>query len=106
MSMPSITPSNTTRCQALTDIIASIALMEAGISHIINAEGEKIQAILGTGPNPNPNVIATTTDDLLKINASVEKMINSITILESILQKKLSLAQCSCNGTNTDCTCK
>ncbi|MGL5676158.1 MAG: hypothetical protein ACRDDX_07080 [Cellulosilyticaceae bacterium] len=106
MSMPTITTSNITRCQALTDIIASIALMEAGISHIVNAEGEKIQAVLGTGPVSNSNVLATTTDELLKLNDSVERMINSITILESILQKKLSLVQCPCDCTDTNCTCK
>ena len=42
MGMPVITPSITTRAQAVTDIIESVALEETALSHILNAEGEKI----------------------------------------------------------------
>ena len=47
MGMPVITPSATTRAQAVTDIIESVALEEAALSHILNAEGEKIRAFRG-----------------------------------------------------------
>lgn len=43
MGMPVIPASATTRTQAITDIIQSIALQETALSHILNAEGEKIQ---------------------------------------------------------------
>ena len=37
-----------TREEALTMIIASIAMEELALSHILNAEGEKLQYVLGT----------------------------------------------------------
>ncbi|NLD19003.1 MAG: Cys-Gln thioester bond-forming surface protein [Clostridiales bacterium] len=46
MSMPVIKASNTTRQQSVTDIIASVALEQTALSHILNAEGEKIQKAL------------------------------------------------------------
>ncbi|MFV0249439.1 MAG: hypothetical protein ACK5HP_00130 [Bacilli bacterium] len=89
MSMPIIVPSDVTRCEAITDIIESVALEQTGLSHIINAEGEKIQAAL---------VLATSNEELLAINASVQSMINSITRLETILQGKLELfSSCLCD---------
>ena len=46
MSMPVIKSGEGSRCQAVTDIIESVALEQTALSHILNAEGEKIQAIL------------------------------------------------------------
>lgn len=46
MGMPMIQSSNTSRHQAITDIIASVALEQTALSHILNAEGEKIQKAL------------------------------------------------------------
>lgn len=46
MSMPVIQASNTTRQQSVSDIIASVALEQTALSHILNAEGEKIQKVL------------------------------------------------------------
>lgn len=82
MSMPVIVPGTVTREQAISDIIESIALQETGLSHILNAEGEKIQKIVAT---------ATTPEELLAVNKSVESMVNAITRLEMILQGKLDL---------------
>lgn len=82
MSMPVIIPSQTTRTQAITDIIESIALEETALSHILNAEGEKIQKVVAT---------ATTQDQLLAVNASVQSMVNAVTRLEMVLQAKLEL---------------
>ena len=50
MSMPSFPPNGAdmTQEEALTMIIASIAMEELALSHILNAEGEKLQYILGT----------------------------------------------------------
>ena len=47
MSMPSFPPNGAdmTREEALTMIIASIAMEELALSHILNAEGEKLQYI-------------------------------------------------------------
>ncbi|MEG1457113.1 MAG: hypothetical protein RR984_00300 [Bacilli bacterium] len=82
MSMPIIISSNIKRCQAITDVIESVALQETGLSHIINAEGEKIQKALE---------LSKTNEELLKVNDSVQSMVKSITILESILQDKLNV---------------
>ena len=90
MSMPIIKPSGVKRCEAVNDIIASVTLQQTGLSHILNAEGEKIQAAL---------VLAKNTDELLKVNDSVKSMVNSITRLEAVLQGKLELFNnCICEG--------
>lgn len=92
MSMPIIVGSNTTRCQVITDIIESVALEQTGLSHILNAEGEKIQKVLELTKEPK---------DLLKVNNSVQSMINTITRLESILLSKLEMFK---NCISKDCT--
>ncbi|MEG2116083.1 MAG: hypothetical protein RRZ69_00210 [Clostridia bacterium] len=83
MSMPVIVPGTTTRPQAIADIITSVALEETGLAHILNAEGEKIQAFVAM-----PGV---TADQLLAVNASVQATIDAITKLEMMLQSKLNL---------------
>jgi len=83
MGMPVITPGEGSREQAITDLIESVALQEAALAHIMNAEGEKMQAIIAMS-----NV---TPDQLLELNNSVETMISAITRLEIMLQSKLEL---------------
>ncbi|MEG1710256.1 MAG: hypothetical protein RR316_00460 [Clostridia bacterium] len=83
MSMPVIIPSTTTTAQAINDLIESVALEETGLSHIINAEGEKIQAFLA--------IPGVTPSQLLAVNASVQATLNAISNLEMILQDKLNL---------------
>ena len=91
MSMPVITPGTGTRCQAVTDIIASVALEQTALSHILNAEGEKLQKIIAE---------SKSAEELLSVNKSVNKMVDSITKLEFMLQSKLQLFEsCIC----TDC---
>ena len=82
MSMPVIVPGTVTREQAISDIIESIALQETGLSHILNAEGEKIQKVVAT---------ASTSEELLAVNRSVESMVNAVSRLEMVLQGKLDL---------------
>lgn len=84
MSMPVIAPGTVTRAQAISDIIESVALEQTGLSHILNAEGEKIQAVVKTG----------TVDQMMAVNASVQNMVNSISRLELILQSKLEMFDC------------
>lgn len=90
MGMPVIVPSTTTREQAVTDIIASVALQEAALSHILNAEGEKIQKVVAMSD--------ITPEQLLATNKSVESMVNAVSRLEMILQSKLStFGGCLCD---------
>lgn len=86
MSMPVITPGTVTREQAISDIIESVALQQTGLSHILNAEGEKIQKVVA---------IANTPAELLAVNKSVESMVNAVSRLELILQSKLELFSCA-----------
>ena len=66
----------------MTDIIESVALQETALSHILNAEGEKIQKMVAL-PDVTPEVLLAT-------NKSVESMVNAVSRLEMILQSKLS----------------
>lgn len=88
-SFPNITPS-ITREDAINMILSSIALEELGLSHIINAEGEKIQFVLGTIPGITGP--AATIDDVLEVNDSVRKTMNSIIQNQSLLNSKMQNA--------------
>ena len=92
MGMPVITSSTTTREQAITDLIQSVALEETALSHILNAEGEKIQKVVAMSD--------ATPEQLLAVNKSVESMVTAVSRLEMILQAKLSLF----DGSLTDTT--
>lgn len=80
MGMPVIIPGTATRCEAIGDLVESIALEETALSHILNAEGEKLQTLIAT---------AATADDLLTANKSVDDMVKAISVLEMLLAKKL-----------------
>ncbi len=89
MSMPNIPDNSITREEAINILLASIGYEELGLAHIINAEGEKIQSILGTlegqTVNDNPNL-----EDLLTINNSVNKTLCTIAKQTVLLSCKLS----------------
>ncbi|MEG0768353.1 MAG: hypothetical protein RSG59_00410 [Ruthenibacterium sp.] len=83
MSMPIITtpPHPVSMCQAITDLIESIALEETAMSHILNAEGEKIQRVIGLED--------VCVAQILETNESVVNMVNAINELENTLKQKL-----------------
>ena len=83
MGMPTITPGNRTQEQVMTDLIESIAMQERALSHIVNAESEKMDTV--------------STQQLLQLNQSVEHMINAAARLETVLQAKLELSNQECN---------
>lgn len=86
MSMPVISPSTTSPCQAITDLIQSIALQEAGLAHIINAEGEKIQQAIAMAQATDSTI---TIDDLIAVNQSVSDTLTKIIKMEMMLEFKL-----------------
>ena len=97
MSLPTFPqdPSSLTRDGVINQILSSIAMEELGISHIINAEGEKLQYVLGTlsgasGPD-------ATIEDILNVNASVQKMLQSTTQIQMFLKDKMSDALSASN---------
>lgn len=81
MSMPKIKCKPIDTCCAASSILQSVALQEAGLSHIINAEGEKLQKAIA--------LCDSDIHDLLKINASVESMLDKVTSLEIVLKSKI-----------------
>ena len=89
MSMPVIKPGTVSKSQAITDLITSVGLEQTALSHILNAEGEKIQKAVNSN--------SPTTDEMISVNTSVESMVESITRFEIILQEKLVLFK--------DCLC-
>ena len=88
MSMPSFPPdgADMTRDEALTMIIASIAMEELALSHILNAEGEKLQYILGTLPGQSP---CACPQDVLAVNKSVTALVEAVTQNQMLLKNKL-----------------
>ncbi|MEG3030075.1 MAG: hypothetical protein RR827_06710, partial [Oscillospiraceae bacterium] len=70
------------RSLAISDIIQSVAMEQTALSHILNAEGEKIQRALAMN---------LSEEQLLDVNKSVTKMVNSVSTLELVLQGKLKL---------------
>ena len=94
MSMPIIPAPVVTEETALANVIASIALEEAALAHIINAEGEKIQRVVGTfvaeeGQPPLPAPAGVDVESMTAINDSVGEMMGTITRIESALHNKL-----------------
>ncbi|MEG1596973.1 MAG: hypothetical protein RR359_01705 [Bacilli bacterium] len=83
MGMPIIKPGTITRGESVGDIIESIAMEESGISHILNAESEKLNKIIS-----NPDVTAA---DLINANKSVKNTVDNIINLEMNLKNKLNL---------------
>ncbi|MFD0717407.1 collagen-like protein [Paenibacillus sp. GCM10027626] len=99
-NIPNITPSITiTRDDALNLLLASIALEELGLSHIINAEAEKIQVAIGTLPGLST---PATISDLLSINASVRSTLQETIKKELLLEQKLeTILSFTSGGTGT-----
>jgi len=87
--MPKFSETEIKREDAISQIISSIAMEELGLSHILNAEGEKIQFVLGTlectsGPRPS-------VEDVLAVNESVKEMLDKTAENEKLLSEKLKL---------------
>lgn len=83
MGMPVIKPGTITREESVADIISSIAAEESAIAHILNAESEKLQAII--------NMPDTSATDLLAANRSVKTAVDTVIQMENALKNKLAL---------------
>lgn len=72
-NIPNISPNITiSRDDVINLLLASIALEELGLAHIINAEGEKLQYALGTLPGLTT---PATLEEILLVNSSVQDML-------------------------------
>ena len=85
MSMPTIDIGPIDINNAINNIIASIALIEAGASHIMNAEGEKLEKALELAEN-DPTI---TVAQIAQINESIGNAVTAIGDLEKALAQKL-----------------
>lgn len=101
-NLPNITPTiSIDREDSINLILASIALSELGLSHIINAEGEKLQYILGTLPGITPSD-PPTISDILAVNESIRTMLNDVTRTEFLLSSKLASVLSAPTGTGSN----
>jgi hypothetical protein len=91
-NIPNISPLHSvTTDQAITLLLASIALEELALAHVINAEAEKLQFVLGrlkhTKTKLSPKKVSAS--NLLTINASAERILQDVIKKEMLLQFKL-----------------
>lgn len=85
----------TTTCDPVGDVMESIALIEASLSHILNAQGEQLQKIVEE---------STCVEELLGANEQINKTITKVTHLEILLQDKLeSLSKITHVQSNLPC---
>ncbi|WP_051387729.1 collagen-like protein [Peribacillus psychrosaccharolyticus] len=86
-NIPNISPTvSITREDAINLLLASIAMEELGLAHIINAEGEKIQYALGTLPGL---ITPASLADILQVNDSVQDTLELAIKKELLLDSKL-----------------
>lgn len=74
-----------TKEQAINAILTSIAMEEAALSHIINAEGEKIQFALAYK--------CADLDKIIAVNESVGDLLEKVFDLQLVLKSKLRLTK-------------
>lgn len=92
MSMPEFPlPNPDLTCeQALNMILSSIAMEELALSHILNAEGEKIQHVLGiSSGTPRCLSCPADTGEILAVNKSVTALLEMVMQNQLILKNKM-----------------
>ncbi|MFD3448189.1 hypothetical protein ACFDTO_26710 [Microbacteriaceae bacterium 4G12] len=89
-NVPNVTPTiSLTTAQTVPLLLASIAFEELGLAHMINAEAEKLQLVLGTlpgGTKLDPGTVTIT--NLLDIDTSVQRTLKDIIKKEMLLEFK------------------
>lgn len=80
---------NANREQAAIAVLFSIAAEELGLAHILNAEGEKIQAAVGT-LHEGDTAIANTITDLVDIDCSVQQTVEAVLLKNIVLELKFT----------------
>ncbi|WP_096549647.1 hypothetical protein [Ureibacillus thermosphaericus] len=102
-TIPDITPEITLdRCKTINLLLSSIAMEEIGLSHILNAEAEKLQMFIKKSP--------CDFHGYLKINESVNQTLRTVVKSQILLQFKLedvvTLNQKSCCHPRKHYKCK
>lgn len=84
-NIPNITPIiDIDREDTFNMLLASIALEEMGLAHIINAEGEKIQYLLDFQIHKQASIA-----EIKEVNQGVERVLRETMKLQMLLQEKL-----------------
>ncbi|PGC41762.1 hypothetical protein COM24_34180, partial [Bacillus toyonensis] len=99
-NIPDIKPHITLkRGEVINLLLSSIAMEELGLSHLLNAEAEKIQKIIG---KKNLSV-----EEAIVTQESVEKILRNIIKTQMLLQFKLEdvlkIPPIDCDCENCDC---
>lgn len=88
-TIPEIAPTiSLDRNQVVNLLLASVALEELSLAHIVNTEGEKLQAALGTLPGSS-SLRATSLLGLLSVNREVRRTLQTVLMKEMLLEFKL-----------------
>lgn len=82
-------------CHPVEDVLESIALVEAAISHILNAQGEELQQVIAD---------CKSTEEMLQVNCKINETITKVTHLEMVLQHKLE-ALSKLSPCDSSCSC-
>ncbi|MFF2291117.1 LVIVD repeat-containing protein [Peribacillus butanolivorans] len=89
-NIPNITPTiSITTAQTIPLLLSSIALEELALAHIINAEAEKLQFVLGTLPTGtalSPAVVSLA--ELFAVDSSVQRTLRDVIKKEMLLEFK------------------
>ena len=90
MSMPAFDVSGVSCSQAVANLLQSIAREEAGLAHILNAEGMKIEKCIEK---------ADCCKDLIEVDESVSDTLKNVIKLQMLLQFKLEeVAKIDCDS--------
>ena len=75
---------------AINMILTSIAMEELALSHIMNAEGEKLQYVLKHFEESGDKSLAI--EKILEVNASISSLLNSVSQNQMLLKNKMEIA--------------
>ena len=88
-TIPNITPIiGITPGQTVSLLLSSIAFEELALAHLINAEAEKIQFVLGTLDSDNDPPDKVSINELLLLNGNVRSVLQDVIKKEMLLQFK------------------
>lgn len=88
-NIPNITPTITvTLDESIVMLLSSIALEEMALAHIINAEAEKVQFVLGLFDSETGSETGTEVAQILDVNESVQKTMHDVILKEMLLLMK------------------
>lgn len=89
MSEPTVPFIDIEREQVIILLLESIALEEIALAHILNAEAEKMQLVVGTLSGITPWLGPPTARELIELNEDIDSLIHVIIKKEMLLLLKL-----------------